>query len=117
LLVQHQDKKMKYVYLAIAIISEVIATNALKASEQFSKLRPSVIVVIGYASTFYFLSITLKYMPVGVANAIWAGSSIVLAALGGWLLLKQGLDAPAIVGMLLIISGVVVMSLYSKTAG
>ena len=108
---------MKYVYLAIAIISEVIATNALKASEQFTKFWPSVIVAIGYASTFYFLSITLKYMPVGVANAIWAGSSIVLVALGGWLFFKQHLDAPAIVGMLLIISGVLVMSLYSKTAG
>jgi small multidrug resistance pump len=108
---------MKYVYLSIAIISEVIATNALKASEQFTKFWPAVIVVIGYACTFYFLSITLKYMPVGVANAIWAGSSIVLVALGGWLFFKQHLDAPAIIGMLLIISGVLVMSLYSKTAG
>lgn len=108
---------MKYFYLSIAIVSEVIATNALKASEQFSKLWPSVIVVIGYASTFYFLSITLKYMPVGVANAIWAGSSIVLVAFGGWLFFKQKLDTAAIFGMLLIIAGVLVMSLYSKTSG
>lgn len=108
---------MKYFYLAIAIISEVIATNALKASQQFTKLWPSVIVVAGYASTFYFLSITLKSMPVGVANAIWAGSSIVLVALGGWLFFKQQLDAPAIIGMGLIIAGVLVMSLLSKMAG
>jgi small multidrug resistance pump len=108
---------MKYVYLSIAIVSEVVATNALKASEQFTKLWPSVVVVIGYASTFYFLSITLKSMPVGVANAIWAGSSIVLVALGGWLFFKQQLDTAAILGMILIIAGVLVMSLYSKTAG
>ncbi len=105
---------MKYLYLGIAIVSEVIATNALKASEQFTRFWSSVIVVIGYAFTFYFLSITLKYMAVGVANAIWAGSSIVLAALGGWLFFKQKLDAAAIIGMLLIISGVLVMSLLSK---
>lgn len=107
---------MKYIYLSIAIVSEVIATNALKASEQFTRLWPSVIVVIGYASTFYFLSITLKYMPVGVANAIWAGTSIVLVALGGWMFFKQQLDTAAIIGMLLIISGVLVMSLLSKSA-
>lgn len=106
---------MKYLYLSIAIVSEVIATNALKASEQFTRFWPSVIVVFGYASTFYFLSITLKYMPVGVANAIWAGTSIVLVALGGWLFFKQRLDAAAIIGMLLIISGVLVMSLLSKS--
>lgn len=106
---------MKYLYLSIAIVSEVIATNALKASEQFTHFWPSVLVVIGYASTFYFLSITLKYMPVGVANAIWAGTSIVLVALGGWLFFKQRLDAAAIIGMLLIISGVLVMSLLSKS--
>lgn len=76
---------MKYLYLGIAIISEVIATNALKASEQFTQFWPSIIVLICCASTFYFLSITLKYMPVSLANAIWAGSSIVLVALGGWL--------------------------------
>lgn len=107
---------MKYLYLSIAIISEVIATNALKASQQFTKLWPAVIVVIGYASTFYFLSITLKSMPVGIANAIWAGSSIVLVALVGWLYYKQQPDAAAIVGMLLIISGVMILSLFSKTA-
>ncbi|RYY29196.1 MAG: QacE family quaternary ammonium compound efflux SMR transporter [Sphingobacteriaceae bacterium] len=105
---------MKYLYLSIAIVSEVIATNALKASEQFTRFWPSVLVIIGYASTFYFLSIALKYMPVGVANAIWAGTSIVLVAFGGWLFFKQKLDAAAIIGMLLIISGVLVMSLLSK---
>ncbi|RYE23078.1 MAG: QacE family quaternary ammonium compound efflux SMR transporter, partial [Sphingobacteriaceae bacterium] len=102
-------------YLSIAIVSEVIATNALKASEQFTRFWPSVIVVIGYASTFYFLSITLKYMPVGIANAIWAGTSIILVALGGWIFFKQQLDAAAVIGMLLIISGVLVMSLLSES--
>lgn len=108
---------MKYIFLSIAIVSEVVATNALKASEQFTKFRPSLIVVIGYACTFYFLSITLKSMAVGVANAIWAGSSIVLVSLGGWLFFKQRLDVAAILGMALIISGVLILSLYSKTSG
>ncbi|RYY22548.1 MAG: QacE family quaternary ammonium compound efflux SMR transporter [Sphingobacteriaceae bacterium] len=106
---------MKYLYLSLAIVSEVIATNALKASEQFTRFWPSVLVVVGYSSTFYFLSITLKYIPIGVANAIWAGTSIVLVALGGWLFFKQRLDFAAVAGMLLIISGVLVMSLLSKS--
>ncbi|MBK1791625.1 DMT family transporter [Persicirhabdus sediminis] len=106
---------MGYLYLAIAIIAEVIATSALKSSEQFSRLIPSTIVVIGYATAFYFLSLVLKTIPVGVAYAIWAGLGIVLVAIIGAVFFKQTPDTPAILGMLLIITGVVVINVFSNT--
>ncbi len=106
---------MQWLYLAVAIVSEVIATSALKASEGFTRLWPSVIVVTGYVSAFYFLSLTLKTIPVGVAYAVWSGVGIVLIALIAWRLYGQTLDLPAIVGMGLIIAGVVVLNLFSKT--
>ena len=105
---------MHWIFLAVAIISEVIGTSALKASEGFSRLWPSVIVIIGYASAFYFLSLTLKTIPVGVAYAIWSGIGIVLIALIAWVLYGQALDLPAIIGMLLIVTGVVALNLFSK---
>lgn len=105
---------MQWVFLAVAIISEVIGTSALKASEGFSRLWPSVIVVVGYASAFYFLSLTLRTIPVGVAYAIWSGAGIALIALVGWAFLGQSLDGPAIAGMGLIIAGVVVLNVFSK---
>ena len=108
---------MGYLYLAIAVIAEVIATLSLKASEEFSKPLPSTLVVIGYCVTFYFLSLVLKTIPVGIAYAIWAGMGIVLVAIAGMILFGQKLDVPAIIGMLLVVSGVVVMSLFSKSAG
>ena len=103
--------------LSIAIVSEVIATSALKASEGFSRLAPSVIVVVGYLMAFYFLALTLKTIPVGVAYAIWSGAGVALIALVGWLVFGQRLDAPALIGMALIVTGVIVMQVFSKTAG
>lgn len=106
---------MPYVYLAIAIVAEVIGTSALKASEGFSKTIPSLVVVAGYGVAFYCLSLTLKTIPVGVAYAIWSGVGIFLIAAIGWIAFKQALDLPAIIGMALIVSGVVVMQVFSKT--
>lgn len=108
---------MPYVYLAISIIAEVIATSALKASDGFSKLWPSVLVVIGYGVAFHFLALTLKTVPIGVAYAIWACAGVSIVAIVGWLLFGQKLDAPAIIGMALIVTGVVVMQAFSKSAG
>lgn len=108
---------MSYLYLAVAIIAEVIATSALKASDEFSKLVPSVIVVVGYGVAFYCLSMVLKTIPVGVAYAVWSGLGIVLISIVGLVMFGQKLDLAAIVGMLLIVSGVVVMNVFSKTVG
>ena len=106
---------MGYVYLTLAIVTEVMATSALKASEEFTKLVPSIIVVIGYGASFYFLSLVLKLIPVGIAYAIWAGMGIVLVAIVAAIVFEQTPDAPAILGMSLIISGVVVINVFSKT--
>jgi small multidrug resistance pump len=106
---------MTYLYLAIAIIAEVSATSALKASEEFTKLIPSVIVVIGYAIAFYFMTLVLRVMPVGVTYAIWSGLGIVLVTIVGIILYDQVPDIPAILGMVLIVSGVVFMYVFSKT--
>ena len=108
---------MGYLYLAVAIIAEVIATSALKASDEFSKLVPSVIVVVGYGVAFYCLSMVLKTIPVGVAYAVWSGLGIVLISIVGLVMFGQKLDLAAIVGMVLIVSGVVVMNVFSKTVG
>lgn len=107
---------MKYLFITIAIVAEVIATSALNASQQFSKLLPSVITVVGYLTSFYFLSLTLRTMPIGVAYAIWSGVGIVLTALAGIFLFKQIPDVPALIGMGLIIAGVLVMNLLSKAS-
>jgi small multidrug resistance pump len=107
---------MNWFYLAIAIVSEVIATSALKASNGFTRLAPSLAVVLGYASAFYFLSLTLRSIPVGVAYAVWSGVGIVLVAVIGWLVYGQKLDMPAILGMILIIAGIVVLNVFSKTS-
>ncbi len=106
---------MPYVFLFLAIISEVIGTTALTASSQFTKLVPSLITVAGYGLAFYFFSFSLRAIPVGVAYAIWAGVGVVLVALIGVFFFKQRLDFPAIAGMALIIIGVLVMHLFSKT--
>jgi small multidrug resistance pump len=107
-------RKMHYVYLAIAIITEVIATSTLKASEEFTKLWPSIIVTVGYITSFYFLTLSLRNISVGIAYAIWAGLGIVLIAFAGAAFYKQMLDLPAIIGILLIISGVVTINIFSK---
>ncbi len=106
---------MAYLYLAIAIVAEVVATNALKASAGFSNPGPSVVVVLGYGAAFFFLSLVLKVIPVGIAYAIWAGMGIVLVAIVAAVVFKQFPDGPAILGMLLIISGVAVINVFSKT--
>ncbi|MDE1570897.1 DMT family transporter [Aquabacter sp. P-9] len=106
---------MTYLLLFIAICAEVIATSALKASEGFTKLWPSVIVAVGYVIAFYCLSLTLRTMSVGVAYAIWSGVGIVLVAGAGVILYGQKLDMPAIVGLGLIIAGVLVVNLMSSS--
>ena len=90
---------MGYLYLTIAIVAEVIATCALKSSEEFSKLAPSVVVVIGYGVAFYFLSLVLKTIPVGMAYAMWSGLGIVLISIVGAVMFDQKLDLPAVIGM------------------
>ena len=106
-----------YLLLVLAIITEVTGSTLLVKSEGFSKLIPSVAVVILFAIAFYLLSHVIKVIPLGVAYAIWAGVGIILTALIGVVVLKQSLDAPAIMGILLIVCGVVVMNLFSKTTG
>ncbi|WP_343585591.1 SMR family transporter [Herbaspirillum sp.] len=105
-----------YLALGIAIVSEVVATSALRASDGFSKLWPSLIVVAGYGLAFFFLSVTLKSIPVGVAYAIWSGLGVVLISLAAWALFGQKLDLAAIVGMGLIVAGVLVLNLFSKSS-
>lgn len=104
---------MAYLYLAIAILAEVIATSALKASEEFTKLYPSLIVVIGYSVAFYFMTLVLRTIPIGITYAVWSGLGIVLVAIIGIVLYKETPDIPAIIGMGLIISGVVVIHVFS----
>ena len=104
-----------WIFLALAIISEVIATSFLKAAEGFTRVWPSLVVVIGYLLAFYLLSLTLRTIPVGVAYAIWSGVGIVLIALSGWLFLGQSLDLPALIGLALISVGVMVINFFSNT--
>lgn len=104
-----------YVFLAIAIIAEVIATSALKASQSFTELLPSILVIAGYGVAFYCLSLTLRTIPVGIAYAIWSGAGIVLVSLIGFALYGQKLDVWAMVGIGLIIAGVMVINLLSKS--
>ena len=105
----------KWFFLVVAIISEVAGTSALKSAEGFTKFWPSTVVVVGYASAFYFLSLTLKTIPVGIAYAVWSGVGTALIALIAWVFMGQKLDWPAVVGILLIVSGVLVLNLFSKT--
>jgi small multidrug resistance pump len=104
-----------WLILAIAIVSEVIATSALKASDGFTRLLPSVVVVVGYGIAFYCLALVLRTLPVGVVYAIWSGVGVALIALVGWLLYGQALDLAAIVGIGLIVAGVAVLNVFSKT--
>ncbi len=105
-----------WLLLAIAILAEVVGTSALKASEGFSRPWPAVVVVLGYAVAFYCLSLVLRSIPVGVAYAIWSGLGIVLITLVAWVVYGQTIDLPALLGMGLIIAGVLVLNLFSKTA-
>lgn len=105
-----------YLYLLAAILAEVAGTSALQASQQFTRTLPSVIVVVGYAAAFYFLSFTLKTIPVGVAYAIWSGLGIVLIGAIGWVLFGQKIDLAGALGMAMIIAGIVVIQLFSSTS-
>ena len=106
---------MNYVYLAGAIICEVIGTSALKASDGFSKLWPTLLMALCFAAALFCLSQTLRTIPLGIAYAIWCGVGIVLTAVSGWLIFRQSIDFPAIVGMALIIAGVLLINLMSKS--
>jgi small multidrug resistance pump len=104
-------------YLAFAIVSEVVGTAALKAADGFSRAGPTLIVAVGYGISFYCLSIALRSLPIGVAYAVWSGAGVTLITLAGWLFYGQTPDAPAIVGIALIVAGVVVLNLFSRTVG
>ena len=106
---------MPYLFLLLAIVCEVAGTTALTASGQFTKLVPSLLTVAGYGLAFYFFSFSLKAIPVGVAYAIWGGVGIVLVTLIGFFYFRQRLDWPALAGIGLIVAGVLVMQLFSKT--
>lgn len=107
---------MDWLYLAIAIVSEVVATSALKAAEGFTRWGPSLVVAVGYAAAFYFLSLTLRTIPVGVAYAVWSGVGVALVSLVGWIVYHQALDAAAMIGISLILAGVAILNLFSKAA-
>jgi len=102
-------------FLGIAIIFEIIATSALKKSEQFTQIIPSIITIVGYFAAFYFLSFAIRTIPVGIAYAIWSGVGIVLITIIGAVFFKQIPDLPAIIGLALIMIGVVVINVFSKT--
>ena len=104
-----------WLYMGVAIVAEVIATSALKASSGFSQPLPSLITVAGYAIAFYCLALTLKTIPVGMAYAIWSGAGIVLISLVAWLVFGQKLDVPALIGMGLIVAGVLVIQIFSTS--
>jgi small multidrug resistance pump len=105
-----------WVYLVIAIVAEVIGTSFLKSSAGFTKPLPSLMVAVGYGAAFYFLSLTLTTIPIGIAYAVWSGVGVTLIAAIGWLFLGQKLDAAALAGMGLIVAGVVVLNLFSKAS-
>lgn len=105
-----------YLILALAVLFETIGTTALQASQQFTRLVPSVVVVLAYAVSFYLLSITLRTMPVGVVYALWSGLGIILISCIGWLVFGQRLDLPAVLGLGMIISGIAVIHLFSNAA-
>jgi small multidrug resistance pump len=101
--------------LAIAIAFEVLATSALKLTDGFTRLWPSLVTIVGYGLAFYFLSLTLRTLPVGIVYAIWAGVGVVLVALIGWLVFRQPLDAWGILGIALIVAGVLILNLLSRS--
>lgn len=105
----------EWFFLVTAIVCEVIATSTLKSTEGFSRLWPTALVVVGYTLSFYFLSLSLKIIPVGVAYAIWSGVGTTLIVLIAWLVMEQKLDVPAMAGIFLIVSGVIILNVFSKS--
>lgn len=108
---------LAYAYLGVAIVAEVIATSALKASDGFTRPWPSVVTAVGYGIAFYCLALTLRVIPTGIAYAVWSGVGIVLISAVGWVWFRQALDLPALIGLGLIVAGVVVVNVFSKSVG
>lgn len=108
---------MHWWYLGFAILAEVLATSALKAADGFTRPLPSLVVVVGYGTAFYLLSLTLRAIPVGIAYAIWSGVGTALIALLGWILFGQALDGAALLGLALIVAGVLVIQICSRSIG
>ncbi|WP_413871324.1 SMR family transporter [Albidovulum sp.] len=104
-----------YALLVSAILAEVVATTALARTDGFTRFWPSVVTVAGYVVAFWLLSFVLRVMPTGVVYAIWSGLGVVLVALVAWIWARQALDAPAVIGLCLIVAGVVVINLFSNT--
>ena len=109
------SNSLAYVYLGLSIIAEVGGTTFMQKSEQFSKLGPSLITALCYICTFYFLSQALKTIPLGVAYGIWGSLGIVLTAVIGYVVFKQKLDLPAMIGIAMMVAGVIVVQVFSKT--
>jgi small multidrug resistance pump len=107
---------MPYLYLLIAVVFEIVGTSALQSSQQFTRLGPSIVVLVGFAGAMYFLALTLQYMPLGVVYAIWSGVGIVLIAAISFFWFRQAVDLPAIIGLTLIIAGIVIIQLFSNTS-
>jgi small multidrug resistance pump len=103
--------------LAIAIVAEVIATSTMKATNEFTRFWPSVVVILGYGTGFYFMTISMRVLPIGIMYALWSGVGILVVSIMGWVIYRQALDIPAIIGMSFIIAGVVVINVYSKSIG
>ena len=106
---------MNYLYLVVAIMLEVVATTALKQTDGFTRLVPSLVSLAGYAIAFYFLSLTLRTMSVGIVYAVWSGAGVVFITAIGWLWFRQSLDAPALAGIALIVAGVVIINVFSRS--
>lgn len=106
---------MKWIFLLIAISGELVGTSALKSAEGFTKIGPSIVSVLGYVVAFYFLSLTLKDIPVGIAYALWSAIGIILVSIIGYFMYDQKLDTPAMIGIGFIVVGVVIMNLFSKS--
>lgn len=104
-----------WLFLGVAIIAEVVATSALKSTDGFTRLWPSLLAIAGYSCAFFFLALALRIIPVGIAYAIWAGMGIILIAIAGVFLYGQKLDMPALIGMALIMGGIIIMNLFSKS--
>ena len=107
---------LHYIYLIVAVACETIGTSALQASAQFTKLVPTLVVVVAYGFAFFFLGLTLKYMPVGIVYALWSGFGIVFIAIIGFVVFRQTLDLPALLGLAMIIGGIIVIHVFSKSA-
>ncbi len=105
-----------YIFLLVAVLFEAVGTSSLQASAQFTKFWPTVFVAIGFAGAMYFMTLTLKYMPIGIVYALWSGLGIVIITAVGYFFFKQAVDAWALLGIALIIAGLLVINLLSRTA-